>query len=166
MAFAIAAEQPPPRAAELAWDDVGPGLYADETALELDDGTIVAVSVEPKWLANGGGVSFTAWARWIEADGTAKLSPHEDWIETTLTHHADPFTVERLGVAGVAKELLLAVLGEPATMRDVDGQAVAELPLSADIRRNVSIRTALRSVADTGPAAIDAGAVLVPPPDP
>lgn len=162
MAYTLMTPQPAQRAAELDYDDVGPGLYNDETALALDEDTFVAVSVVPKWLENGGGVAFTGYARWINEDGSTHLSQYDQHIETNLNFTADAPTVQKWGVNAIAKEIILAMLGEEPTLV-VHEEGAEERPLinwSSDMKLNVNIRYQIECVEQTGPTAIDAGNIL------
>lgn len=150
MSFTLITPQPAPRSSALDYDDVGPGLYAGETALELDTGDLVAVSVESQWLENGAGVAFKSCARWINADGSTRLCPNDCHIETNASHTADAVSVQAHGVAALGKEMLLLVLGEEPTLITIDGEEVPIIGWSADVRLNASIRHALACSAETG----------------
>jgi hypothetical protein len=148
MSYELLDPQPELRAEDLAWEKAGPGLYDDgEVALRLDDGTIVAVSVTPRWLENGGGVAFAAYARWIDEDGATHLDPHGQHTETVMTDNVPAPEIERLTLPAIARELLLAVLGEPATL--IDGRPL--LAWSDEVRLNASIRKAISLSLQTGP---------------
>lgn len=166
MAYELLQPQPDRRAESLEWDDLGPGLYADETALQLDDGTLVAVSVVPKWMENGGGVSFTGWARWINSDGETHVCGHGQHVETAFTHHADAAFIQEHGIPFVAKEMIHLLLGEELTMQTLTNEETGnsvDVPVmgwSVDVKLNASIRNALKSVEMTGPTAINAANIL------
>lgn len=165
MAYELLKPQPGARDASLAWEDLGPGLYGDETALKLDDGTLVAVSVEPKWLENGGGVVFTGWCRWIDADGQTHLCGHGQQVETAFTHNADAAQIQEHGVQFIAKEMIHLLLGEALTTVEVtnEGGKLVDHPVTnwnGDIVLNASIRHAIKSVEATGPNSIDAANIL------
>lgn len=137
------------------------GLSANETALQLDDGTLVAVAVVPTWLPNGAGVAFAGTARHIIADGTTQACPQGQDVQTGFTHAAtvtDADTSDKIGA--IAKEILLAMLGEPPTMTTVNGEEVPALPLSDEVRSNVNIRLHAAIAASTGTGAIDPATVL------
>lgn len=153
-------EQPASRDPALAYEERGPGLYTDETAYALDGGEKVAVSVASRRLENGGGVVFQAWARWIEPDGTTKLDADGQEVETTFQHTADAGMVDNLTIPVIAKEMLLAVLGEPATTRELDGEKIPLVAWGNDLRLDVSIRNACRVAKETGPLALSAGSIL------
>jgi hypothetical protein len=124
MGYKVANVKIGPRAADLEWADHGPGLHPDESVLEMDSGELVAVSVEPKWPDNNSGLSLHGWARLIEADGASKLDPtgaldsngRPVVIETSISVNCDPQMLEAHGQKKLAKEVLLALLGEPPTM--------------------------------------------------
>lgn len=160
MAFSLLTPQPAKRDASLNYDDIGPGLYEDETALVLDDGSLVAVSVVPMWLANGAGVAFTGYARLMNADGSTMQCAFGNHVETNLNHSADALTVQSLGVETIAREIMLAMLGEEPTLRDVDGEQHPLIGWGEEFRANVSIRAAKNAVATTGPLAINPANIL------
>jgi hypothetical protein len=164
MAYKVKATQPERRAIGLAHGARGAGLYAEETAVELDDGSFVAVSVVPRWLPNGAGVDFAAVARAIEEDGTAIVCPFGQQVGSTFNFNAGPLLVEELGVDAIAKEVLLAVLGEPPELtRDapVQGKPPLKVPvldLSREVKLNVNVRRAAALARASGPK--DAKAIL------
>lgn len=165
MAYTLLTPQPGPRDESLSWDDLGPGLYSDETALVLDTGELIAVSVVPKWMENGGGVSFTGWARWMEADGQTKLCGHGQHVETAFTYHADAASVEAKTIPFIAKEMIHLLLGEELTTEELTNEDGSKMVINAcmwneDIKLNASIRHALKAVASTGPVAINAANIL------
>lgn len=135
------------------YDQVAPGLYPDETALLLDGKHEVAVSVERKWLPNGAGIAFHAFARLIEKDGATQLTEGEDHIESAVTFHCDPVTLEQFGADAIATDLARIVIGEePALLRDVpvDGEDPIKVPvvaLSEEVLSNASIRAQIAAVA-------------------
>lgn len=161
MSYTLLNPQPGPRDAELDWNDAGPGLYPDESALTLEDGTLVAVSVVPKWLENGAGVAFTGWARWMNEDGSTRLCEHGQHIESSVSYTASAPQVAELGVPAIAKELLLVLLGEPLTQQTLDDDTDMDLiPWSPEFNLNASIRHAITAVEHTGPVAINPANIL------
>jgi hypothetical protein len=116
MTFSKSSRKLPPRDAALAYEDVGPGLYQDETVVEIGTGETVAVSVERRWLPNNGGIAFMAWARLIEDDGSTRRTGNRAEVETVLPYSCTPHDLEAFGVEALAREGLLAVLGEAPTM--------------------------------------------------
>lgn len=165
---------PPPRRSEemldrapaedgvAPYDIVAPGLYPDESAVVLDEGSAVAVSVERRRLPTGAGVAFTAWARWIEGDGATMLDAHGQEVETIATWTADPPTLDRHGADALAREMLLAVLGEaPTLLPPGPDLELPERPVIAwtdEWRANVSVRAAIACCRP--PASPDAAALL------
>lgn len=138
------------------YDERAPGLYPDETALALEDGTEVAVSVERHWLGNGAGIGFHAFARAIEEDGTTKLSPNEKHIEAALTFNCDPLTLAAFGADNIAADLARVVLGEPQKLlRDVETEEGSEkitvpvINLPEEVLLNGSIVAQLEAVRAT-----------------
>lgn len=147
-----------------------PNVTADEVVIQLDGDIVAVTSGVPRWLPNNAGVVFEASGRWIEEDGTTKLSPHGDPVVTTMTHCADAISTATYGADVIARELLLALLGEPPeAMKDVlitggpqfaPGQNIESitssdveptkpiLDLSPEVRLNASIRHAVASIKD------------------
>lgn len=166
MSYTKLAEQPGPRAGDLEGTDLGPGLFPNETALRLETGHYVAVSVATRWLEGGHGVAFTACARWITGEGETRTGPEGQHVKVEFSHHAAAETVpEVYTVEQIARELLLAVLGEPPTMVDLsvaEGEAPQQqplIPLSEQVRAAASIRNAITAATATA-AAADPGALL------
>lgn len=121
----------------------GPG----ETVVELDTGALVAASCTRKRVAAG--VVYHAIARAIDASGDPVTLPDGRPVVTELKHSVSAARMEELGDDAIARECLLAVLGEPVTglfaWPDV-------------LLTGVSIRISLQASAVAGPA--DAGALL------
>lgn len=134
------------------------GLQANETAVTLDTGDLVAVqatcSVEP----NSGDPVITADARVINADGTNKLDSQGQPMHSSWCYGSFAAEIANLGngdaVAGMAvlqKCCLMAVLGEDTSPMWTD-------QIHAIALQNASIRTNLASAAHAGP--VDAAALL------
>lgn len=155
--------QPAPRAAELAYGERGPGLYPGEVVVVID-GRDVAVSVSSRWHAEGP-VSFKAWARVIDPDGSTSLGPEGQELEKDYCFTASATLVERHKVAALSVEMINLMLEEPPTMVDVavaEGDAPVQAPmidLFEDVRLSISIRQALAVIGDTSPVP-DAAALL------
>lgn len=155
MTYTLAQTQPGPRDPNLPYDALGPGLYSDEVAVNVDLGNnqaaLVAVSTETELLANGSGLSFKAFARNIEADGQTKLFQGKE-LETGFTYCADAATVNTYGVAAISKEVMLLVLGQEPTKvdkPDPDGGSPVQEPMivwGSDVRLNASIINVLACV--------------------
>lgn len=128
------------------------GLNAGETAVTLDDGTIVAVQATTTVQETSGCPVIAATARAINADGTPKTLADGSPIASTFHHTSNPDEVNDTGgIAQVQKCCLLAVLGESTAPLWQD-------PIHATALANASIRTAILSAAHAGP--VDAGALL------
>lgn len=125
-------------------------LTTGEVAYSLDDGTLVAISINAKWLDNNGGVWFNGVARHINADGTSCLCGNGNPVQTSCPHTADLNQVQTLGQNAIAKEVQLALLGEPATTEVVDGETVPLIRWSTDFLNNASIKVAAQIAAATG----------------
>lgn len=163
LGFCELSPQPQQRDSGLAIGDVAPGIFPGETAVQLDDGSLVAVAVDTSWLANGGGVAIRATARCIAADGSSLACPHGQQLVTAHTYSADAGLVALYGAPALAREVLLLVLGEAPTIveKGPPGDVHAE-PMIAwgdDVRLNASIRHALACAAAV-PAASDSSALL------
>jgi hypothetical protein len=114
-------------------------------------------------LVNGGGVSIKAWARWIEADGTSKIDGFGNDVELDFIHNADAITVDTYGIDALTRECLLAMLGEPLTLRDVpvgEGEEPLRMPIlgwSDEFLLNVNIKVAIANANVATPLADAAG---------
>lgn len=122
---------------------IAPGLYPDEVAVTLDDtGDAVAVFVEGTPTDNNAGIAYYASARAINADGSTILHGSVQ-IVTEMTHNADHGTVDSIGADVLAKNCVLAVLGEaiqPIPNTDPPQPVIAA---DATTLANWSIRTML-----------------------
>lgn len=128
------------------------GLNAGETAVTLDDGTIVAVSATSSVQPTSGSPVIAATARAINADGSPKCLSDGSPIAVEFRHTSCPQEVtDAGGIAAVQKCVLLAVLGEPPAPLWTD-------PSCTTMLANASIRTMLAAAAHAGP--VDVGAVL------
>jgi hypothetical protein len=159
-------KQPPPRepamldrraadGAEAPYDQVAPGLYPDETAFELDDGSHVAISVETYWQPNGAGVAFHAYARWIDADGSSHTAPAEPGkdgqVEAAFTTSVTVDQAKKYGVDSLATDAARILLGEdPKEQIDVEvakgdpPQRVPVLNVSDEVLANARIRDQIK----------------------
>jgi hypothetical protein len=173
MSFVKATSQPPLRDPEWSipgtpqYEELAPGLYPDEVAVKLDDGTLVAISVAEEWMENNSGVHLQSWARWIKPDGETQTSPDGKQIESRCSASIGPAQLQINSIDEFRKEMLLAVLGEPPTLRDVpvDPNAIAVskpedptfqhlpqndkipiLPISEEGRLNSSIRHVVETI--------------------
>lgn len=119
----------------------------DETVVELDTGALVAASCSRKRVAAG--VAYHARARAIDAEGLPILLPDGRPVDTEMKHSVSAARMEELGDDAIARECLLAVLGEPVTGLF----AWPDVVLSS-----VSLRISLMAAPVAGPA--DAGSIL------
>lgn len=108
-------------------------LAKDEVALELDDGTIVAVSVSSIWEPNNAGVVFTGKARCLCENGESETCSHGQEIATSFTFNVSSDLVELRGIGNIAKDVAMALIGEPV-----------EAPWSQELLSNVNIRKAAK----------------------
>lgn len=104
------------------------GLQPAETAVELADGTRVAVSVRAVREPNNTGLTLTGVARCLDLPG----------VRASFTHVASAEDVISQGTDAIAKQLILALLGEPTI-----------IPWSADLLSSVSIKNAVALAAAT-----------------
>lgn len=149
MSYTLLDPQPAPRDPALAWEEVGPGLYPDELALDLGDGLLVAVDVQARWLENGAGVELIGNARWIDIDGRTHLTDGTH-VETTLQPGASPGFVDAFGISTLQRHVLLALIGRP--------EPLGPWVWSEAALASVDIRQAVARVAQVKPA--DVGALL------
>jgi hypothetical protein len=146
MGYKVASKQPPKRDPKLHYDDVAPGLYDDDEVL-VELGTLTAtVSYTTEWLENGAGVSIKGVARWCKADGTTILTEDGQHVESYAQYTVNPVLVRDHGVEALAKEVLLALMGEPPQLKVEQGPIVA---FSEEARLNMSIRNAADTVQKT-----------------
>jgi hypothetical protein len=138
------------------YDEVGPGLYPDESVYTLDTGEDVAISVKPQWAPNGAGVTLYVWGRWINEDGSTKLDVDGQEVEVAYTHGFNTAAIEEHGLSLLMKEMLLLVLGEEAeaelevpTDKDTPDK-IKVLHAPQDVRLGASIRHAIKHVKEAG----------------
>lgn len=124
-------------------EDVPAG--AGEQVVELDNGALVATSCTRARVATG--VAFRAKARAIDEMGNQVLDAEGRVVATEFSHVAPVSVVEAEGPDDIARDCLLAVLGEPV-----------EKPWADVLLCSVSIRVSLAAAPISGP--VDAGAVL------
>lgn len=128
------------------------GLNPGETAVTLDDGTIVAVQATSSVQDTSGSPVIAATARAIHADGTPVTLPDGSPVASAFQHTSCAQEVtDAGGIANVQKCVLMAVLGE-------DTAPMWQDDLAKPMLANASIRTYLASAASAGP--VDAGALL------
>jgi hypothetical protein len=120
---------------------------AGETVVELDTGALVAAACNRKLV--DAGVVHHATARALLPDGAPMLLPSGQPVVTQLKHSVPVGRIEELGDDTIARECLLAVLGEP--LAGLFGWPDVVLT-------GVSIRISLQAATVAGP--VDAGAVL------
>lgn len=165
MSYALLDPQPAARDSTLAFDAVAPGLYPGETAFVLAGGEFTALSVDTKWLDNGAGVTFTAYARHIIADGTTILDSLGQQIETSFSHTADPGTILSYGVDVIAREMMYALMGLPLTTQNVGGVDVPLFDWHGDVLNNVNITTQAQFASVSGVGIVNPGNILGTPTD-
>jgi len=141
MSYTKMSTQPEARASDAV--GIAPGLYTGEIAVTLDDtGDSVAVFVEGAPTDNNSGIAYYASARAINADGSTIV--HGDvQIVTEMTHNADHGSVDAIGADVLAKNCVLAVLGE--IIQAIPNTDPAQPVIAADAMTlaNWSIRTML-----------------------
>lgn len=151
--------QPPYRDEALAYEDLGPGLYADEIAVELDDGNHVAVSITEEWAPNGSGVHLQAWARWIDENGQTHTSPEGAHVESQASVNVGAQVLAEHSMDVLRKEMLLMVLGEPQTLQKIGREDVPILFVADTNRLNWNIRHHIETINQVRKPA-DLGSIL------
>lgn len=110
MSYTKMTTQPAARAPDA--QGIAPGLYPGEIAVTLDDtGAAVAVYVEGSPTDNNAGIDYYASARAINADGSTIVHSNVQ-IVTEMHYNADHGSVSVIGADVLAKNCILAVLGE------------------------------------------------------
>lgn len=128
------------------------GLEAAETAVTLDSGELIVVSIALFPQPNNAPSHVDAVARQINSDGSAKLDASGASITTEFRYTPTPdMANDPTSLAAVQKDCLMAVLGEPLTGPLND-------PIHANAIANCSIRNRIAALAIAGP--VDAGALL------
>lgn len=127
-------------------------LQSGETAVTLDDGTIVAVSAINVPQSNGAPSAICARGRVIKSDGTAVDDPQGQPVESAFAYTTTAEAAnDPAQFTAAQKDCLMVVLGEPTTTILTD-------PMHASALANASIRNRLAALAIAGP--VDAGALL------
>lgn len=119
---------------------------ADWLAVRLDTGAIVAVTCTRKRVDTG--VCYHAQAQAITAQGAPMLDATGRVIATEFKHNAPAAQVEQMTDAAIARQMLLAVLGEPTS----------GIAWPASVLSSVSIRVSLLAAPISGAA--NAGSLL------
>lgn len=127
----------------------------DETVVQLDSGELIAVGCDRKRVDSG--VVYHACARAIDAAGSVLADPRGRPLATELKHTVPIEIVDAMGDSAIARECMLAVLGEPLTAAG-DGTGLNLIPWSPMVLASASIRISLAAATVSGPA--DAGALL------
>jgi len=104
------------------------GLQQGETAVRLDTGDHVAVSVRAERNSNGSGSTFFVAARWVDAAGATMTDNNRQRVVTSASSNVPADQVARHGEAAYAREMLLLALGEEA---DAHVEAVVDLEAHA-----------------------------------
>lgn len=115
-----------------------------ETVVQLDIGDYVAVSCEREH--SGGTMRFYANARVIDQHGSTIANAMGSTLKSSLSYSVEIPVVETQGADVIARDCLLAVLGEPVERWDAQWLASA------------SIRSHLIAAPSVG--AVDAGELL------
>lgn len=114
-----------------------------EVAVMLDQAPF-AISCERKRVDSG--IAYHARARALERDGSPLLDANAKPIETELKHTVPHPLVLELGDENIARECMLAVMGEPVSL----------IPWGQPLLDSVSIKTyvATRNVAGNASSAL------------
>lgn len=146
MSYTKVSPQPPLRDPNSS-DVAASGLYPCEVAVQLDSGEYVAVYVERTWQENNGGLTYYTSARLTNADGSTMLCVENKEIVVEFRHNSSQAEIAAFGADVLAKEHVLAALGEPLTQVPVPGGTTGEtmpmIPWDTTFLANVSIRHAI-----------------------
>jgi hypothetical protein len=123
-------------------------VQSGETAVALNTGELVAVSVNAQRCAISQNPTYFVNARVLNADGSTKPDAHAQPILTSMSHKTSDAELAALTEAVIIKECVLLALGEPPT-KDAQGNPL--IGWSVEIRDNASIRRAIKSAAMAGP---------------
>lgn len=138
--------------ADAPYDTVAPGIYPDETVYTLEDGTLIALSVERHWPPNGSGIGFHGYARWIDEEGRTELAPNGAHVEASYSFHANPLHLEMFGADKIASDVALILLEEEPKLILESGEKGQNAPLinlSEEGKANASIRNQIKAVKAT-----------------
>lgn len=130
----------------MAYEKVnGIPAFAIEQVVRLDSGDYVAVSCTLSRVPSG--VSFHAKARAINPNGSPILDANGDKVETEFIHSVPASIVDSTGSIEIAKDCMMAVLGE---------QTIT--PWADVLLSDANIRISIAAAPISGP--IDAGDAL------
>lgn len=127
---------------------------AGEAVVELDSGDLVAVVCTACRDHLSNDLVYCAKARWIDGEGVTLADSAGRPVSTSHTYRAMASDVEMFGPAGLPKECLLLVLGEPLTPREGYPE-ITLIPWGADVVSQCSIRNAIASAKVVAPSASD-----------
>lgn len=113
--------------AEPPYNQVAPGLYPDESVVALDTGETIAVSIEEDFNEHNSSVHLKGVARWIEENGSTKLTIDNKHIETVCSVVVSQAQITEHSLNTLRTEVLKVLLNEPPATRPVpvDPAAVA-----------------------------------------
>ncbi len=154
MAISIITDTIPLRDPDLKWDELGPGRYPNEVIVSITSGEKIAVSVDPKWLENGAGVSLEGNARWVDDTGQTKLDPNGAHVESNLMVTVTMGDVKQFNLKPLAKDVAVVLIGEgPRLMRPADIiNGVLARPV-IDVDQNILNGASIKNAADLVKAA-------------
>ena len=124
-------------------------LEPGETAVELDDGSLVAVGCKHLRCTISQNPVFEVWGRWINEQGETRKDAHGNAVETRHRHSATPAQVDLHGRDKMIRACLCLALGEPIETFKVDDGEIEILPLAHEIKSSTSIRNAVDAAART-----------------
>lgn len=128
-------------------------LQPEELVVQLDTGDHVAVRVSAGMDAASGNPVLKAWARAVNADGTTRLGPNGEPLQSAMSHTMSAAELSAVGSIGAALRIAArAVLGEDTAPLWTD-------PIHATPLQDWSIRSNLATAAHWGPVA-DLGSLL------
>lgn len=137
-----------PRDPALDYQAPGPGLYPDETALRLDSGQLVAVSMRIDRDAMSQGFTLLGWVRAIDDTGQTLTDMGSAELEIEHRHTVDAQVAAGSTPEDLAREFTHAMLGEDNS-----------LALADEVADSINIRLALAAKDNAG-GEVDMGALL------
>ena len=147
------------RASTLAYEDLGPGLYDDETLYRLDTGDLVAASIRTDRCQMSNGLVFKAWVRVVDETGQTRVDTAGNELELEHHHTAPPGVLAQRAAADIARDLLRIMLGEDPATHDVDGEDMPWIALSDEVIASINVRQAI-SVANGNSGSLDVSDIL------
>lgn len=121
----------------------------DESVLELEDGTLVAVRCGRLRCTSSQNQIFEPQARWIDKTGKTRADAHGNDVFVVHRHSALHSEIDRLGHDAVVKACLCLVLGEPVPTYDNAGTIEPIIDFGPAATAAASVRNAIRAASNT-----------------